>query len=379
MIEVKLPSSICKIDDGAFFYCSKLSEVIILAEKVPDTHVDAFKISNIDNATLRVPSSAIDSYKKSEPWNKFKYILKPEHIITYIIDGEVFKNVKVEEDATITPEQAPTKNGYKFSGWVGLPETMPNHDITVTGTFTLIPEHTLTYILDGEIYKTYQIKEDASITPEVVPDKEGYTFSGWKNLPETMPDHDVVVTGNYSINSYKITYEIDGEVYQTEEVEYKSIIYPPTPQNYEGFEFNWADYPESMPAHDIIIHGSYKNINSTKIILYLNNGDLLTFSINEKPELSFRDNKVFINTSNTQIEYLRSEIKDFRFEKDGSGIETIEYIGDDTFEIYDVSGHLITIQNNGSLDQAKRYINSLKPGLYIIKIGNNHAIKYLKK
>ena len=35
--------------------------------------------------------------------------------------------------------------------------------------------------------------------------KEGYTFSGWTGLPATMPDEDVTVTGSYSINSYTLT------------------------------------------------------------------------------------------------------------------------------------------------------------------------------
>ena len=39
-------------------------------------------------------------------------------------------------------------------------------------------------------------------TPEPEPTKEGYTFSGWSEIPETMPDHDVTVTGSFIVNKY---------------------------------------------------------------------------------------------------------------------------------------------------------------------------------
>ena len=34
-------------------------------------------------------------------------------------------------------EAIPSKDGYVFSGWSEIPETMPNHDVTVYATFTV--------------------------------------------------------------------------------------------------------------------------------------------------------------------------------------------------------------------------------------------------
>jgi hypothetical protein len=117
--------------------------------------------------------------------------------------------------------------------------------------------YTLTYVVDGETYKTYSIKEGEAITPEPAPTKEGYTFSGWSDIPETMPAHDVTVNGSFAINQYTITYMIDNEVYATEKVDYGSKITPPTPQTRDGYDFAWGDYPETMPAYDITIYGAY--------------------------------------------------------------------------------------------------------------------------
>ena len=70
---------------------------------------------------------------------------------------------------------------------------------TVEVEFEAIPVETyiLTYVVDGETYKTYEIEEGAAITPEAEPTKEGYTFSGWSEIPATMPDHDVTITGTF--------------------------------------------------------------------------------------------------------------------------------------------------------------------------------------
>ena len=120
-----------------------------------------------------------------------------------MIDGRVFKSYQVLVGQTITPEPAPIKEGYTFSGWSEIPKTMPTHDVTVTGSFS-INSYNLTYIVDGKVYKSLTIVYGAKIAPEKEPTKEGYTFSGWSEIPESMPAHDVTVTGSFSINSYAL-------------------------------------------------------------------------------------------------------------------------------------------------------------------------------
>ena len=114
---------------------------------------------------------------------------------------------------TTTPEVAPTKEGYTFSGWSEIPVTMPAKDVTITGTIT-INKYKLVYKVDGEVYKTYEIEYGKTITPEAAPTKEGYTFSGWNEIPSTMPAHDVEVMGTFIQVEFVIddvTYEISGE------------------------------------------------------------------------------------------------------------------------------------------------------------------------
>ena len=177
--------------------------------------------------------------------------------LTYIVDGEVYKSYDIEPGAAITPEEEPTKEGYTFSGWSEIPETMPAENVVVTGTFT-VNGYTLTYIVDGEEYKTASVAYGTTITPEAEPTKEGYTFSGWNGLPETMPAENVTVTGSFTINQYLLTYIIDGEEYKSYTVDYNTTLTPETAPTKKGMTFSgWGDVPATMPAHNVTLSGTY--------------------------------------------------------------------------------------------------------------------------
>ena len=248
------------ISSNAFSNLNELTDVYCYAKEVPGTTANAFQDSYIEYVTLHVPKVAIDDYKANEPWKNFKEVVKismPEHTLTYKVDGQVYKTYTIEEGETITPEPAPTKEGYTFSGWSDIPQTMPDHDVTVTGSFA-INKYKLTYTVDGSVYKTYDVEYGASITPEAEPTKEGYTFSGWSNIPSTMPAQDVTVTGTFIVNKYKLTYIVDNEVYRSYDVEYGATITPETAPTKENYIFSgWSDIPETMPAHDVTVTGSF--------------------------------------------------------------------------------------------------------------------------
>ncbi len=179
------------------------------------------------------------------------------YTLTYELDGEVYKSTSVVYGTAITPEEDLIKEGYTFSGWSEIPETMPAKDVTIIGSFT-INSYTLTYELDGEVYKSTSVEYGTAITPEEDLTKEGYTFSGWSEIPETMPAKDVVVTGSFSVNSYTLTYKVDGEDYKTAIIVYGSPLTPETEPTKEGYTFTgWSEIPETMPAKDVVITGNF--------------------------------------------------------------------------------------------------------------------------
>lgn len=203
-----------------------------------------------------------------------------KYTLTYMIDGVEYKSYEVEYGTTITPETVTDREGFSFSGWDNLPETMPASDVVVTGSFTK-GTYTLTYILDGVTYKTYTYGYDESITPESVPDKEGYTFTGWDDLPNTMPGHDVTATGSYTVNKYKLIYMVDGEVYMTIEVEYGASITPEEEPTKDGYVFSgWSWIPSKMPAEDVTVSGTFKQIGyNVSDNIYIIDGNEATFAM----------------------------------------------------------------------------------------------------
>jgi hypothetical protein len=77
---------------------------------------------------------------------------------------------------------------------------MPATDVEVTATYT-VNTYKITYILDGEVYAEDSVAYGAVIIPVQIEEDETFTFSGWSNLPEVMPAHDVIVTGTTTLTA----------------------------------------------------------------------------------------------------------------------------------------------------------------------------------
>ena len=177
--------------------------------------------------------------------------------LTYMLDDKVYYSTTLTAGDAITPPEDPTKEGYTFLGWTGLPTTMTAEDLTVYAAFE-VNAYTVTYYLDGTIFTTQEVNYGEAITPPDVPEKEGYTFQGWTGLPTTMPDEDLTVYAAFEVNTYTVTYYLDGTIFTTQEVNYGEAITPPDVPEKEGYTFSgWQEVPKTMPARDISIYGSY--------------------------------------------------------------------------------------------------------------------------
>lgn len=67
----------------------------------------------------------------------------------------------------------------------------------------------LTYLVDGAYYASDTLHAGDPVVAKPAPQKEGYTFSGWEGLPETMPACDVYVVGYFSVGLNAAAAEID--------------------------------------------------------------------------------------------------------------------------------------------------------------------------
>lgn len=296
---ITIPKKVKSIGRQAFYWLDKLEKVTSLIENPFELYdVFSYKIKDIP---LFVPKASADSYKSLTQWNNFKCILyadAPNYFkLKYYLDDELYKSYDVEYGASITKEPDPKKEGYSFTGWSNLPSTMPAEDVTVTGSFT-INKYNLVYRVDGVDYKKYKVEYGSPITPEVEPSKEGYTFSGWQDLPSTMPAHDVVVKGVFNVNVYTVTYMIDGIEYRTQKVNYGDKIVPPDAPSKAGYTFEWINVPKTMPAYDIVIEGNYitgiTNVDMQDSIIMIHNlkGNKVSTLSKGVNIIRFRDGKI---------------------------------------------------------------------------------------
>ena len=178
--------------------------------------------------------------------------------LTYMIGETVLSESNVEYGTTLTAIDAPTKEGHSFDGWSGLPETMPAHDVTVTGSYT-VNTYTLTFKIGDDVISEMTVAYGSEIVEPTAPEKEGHTFAGWEEHPTTMPAKNLTINGNYSVNIYTVTYKIDEDTIRVDSVEFGAVL-PEAPNApvIEGYDFEgWFDIPETMPAKDIVIVGKY--------------------------------------------------------------------------------------------------------------------------
>ena len=253
-----IPESVTEIGLDAFAECGSLAEIFCYAVTPPSSSNKAFEGDNLNTVTLYVPFESLKKYQTTSPWNEFGTIrVIGMFKVSYFVDGEAYQTEWLPEGETIIPATNPTKQGHTFSGWSEIPEKMPAHDVEVTGSFS-INSYTLTYKVDGEEYKTLTVAYGTELTAETEPAKEGYTFSGWSEVSEKMPAHDVEITGSFSVNKYTVTFKYGDVQLSTAIVNYGEEI--PLPESLDSDRYTlveWLDVPATMPAHDITIQAGF--------------------------------------------------------------------------------------------------------------------------
>ncbi|MBQ3554925.1 MAG: discoidin domain-containing protein [Bacteroidales bacterium] len=128
---------------------------------------------------------------------------------------------EVEANSTVSLT-ATANEGYDFVNW-----TVNGTEVSVDANFTSAAitaetefvanfkarEYNVVYKVDGEDYQTVPTAFGSTITPIAEPEKEGYTFSGWSEIPETMPASDVEVTGTFTKNVYAVSVSVNNPAY----------------------------------------------------------------------------------------------------------------------------------------------------------------------
>ena len=159
------------------------------------------------------------------------------YTIYYYINGALYGTQTYEVGATVTPLAEPTYSDslIVFSGWQGVPDTMPGSSVIVTATTTQLKYYTVYYYVDGVLYYEQQALMGTAVTliAEPTAKDDRYEFSGWLGLPvgfpESMPQHDVKVYGVFQKvrldnNLFYLDIEYDGGSTATAYIQVKDNV-----------------------------------------------------------------------------------------------------------------------------------------------------------
>lgn len=176
----------------------------------------------------------------------------------FYVDNELYRTVATEVGAQIVAPEAPTKEGYTFTGWNPEVGVMGVEDVRFDAKFSAgtVGYKVETYVmgLDGNYGdaaiedKSATTGETVSVTPET---REGFTVDNEKSVlsGEIAADGSLVLKVFYSRNQYTLTAE--GVAYTFYYGAAVSVA-DPVKEHYTfaGWE---PELPETMPAHDVTV------------------------------------------------------------------------------------------------------------------------------
>ena len=187
-----------------------------------------------------------------------KGLEKMTYNATFYVDGEEYRVVPTKVGEQIVAPEAPSKQGYTFTGWTPEVGTMGIEDLSFNAVFSAgtVAYTVETYVMDvngnyGDAAtenKSATTGETVSVTPEA---REGFSVAAESVLSgEVKADGSLVLKVYYSRNQYKLT--VDGNVTN---VYYGAAISVAEPAAREGYTFaGWdRDVPETMPASDVTL------------------------------------------------------------------------------------------------------------------------------
>ena len=113
-----------------------MTQIISSASIPPVCGTQALDDINKWSCVLKVPQNYKSAYQAAEQWKEF-FFIEEKFVVIYMVDNEIFAIDSLSVGEVIITIEEPTKEGYTFSGWSEAPETMPAHDVEIYGNFFL--------------------------------------------------------------------------------------------------------------------------------------------------------------------------------------------------------------------------------------------------
>ena len=202
-----------------------------------------------------------------------------EYVVTFTVDGEVFKQIMENVGTTVSLPDAPEKNGYSFDGWATQDgkwdsEKHTSGDVTVSAIYTPIT-YTITYYTNFDGIENTNVTsytlESESFTIQPL-EAQNYDFLGWYSDEGLEAAADISIekgsTGNltfyakWNATEYTASFVAGGEVVGA--VKFTALtseIVEPSVPGKNGYTGAWESY--TVSASDITVNAIYTPITYT--------------------------------------------------------------------------------------------------------------------
>lgn len=150
--------------------------------------------------------------------------------------------------------EAEEKEGYRFTGWTpSVPEIMPDMNLEFTAVYSPV-NYIAKFVADGKVIgtKSYTVENDTIAAPDI-PQKQGYIAS-WEDY--TVKAGGMTINAKYVPEIYMAKFVADGET--VDEIPYTvetQSITPPVIPNKDGYTARWSDY--TLTAGGITVNAIY--------------------------------------------------------------------------------------------------------------------------
>ena len=134
--------------------------------------------------------------------------------------------------------------------------TIENGSITIVTP--VVETYTITYTINGEEYSTQTYEVGAAVIAPAYEVPEGYTFSGW-DVPETMPAENLTLDASLTINTYTVVWQDwDGTVLDVQTVVEGQTAQAPADPVREGYTFTGWDTDFGCITGDTVVTALYE-------------------------------------------------------------------------------------------------------------------------
>lgn len=210
---------------------------------------------------------------------------KPTYIITFDVAGGTYVNpVTVVSGNKLVEQTAPTKEGYKFNGWVYEDElydfnTLVKQEYTLTATWVEFEGDMFVVTFNtgkGSVVYPQNVYQGDKVVKPATPYYYNHNLIGW-TLNGVAFDFDVVITSDITLTAvweekifYTITFETQGSEVETQVIESDQLVQEPLTIRFgydfdkwrteDGEEFNFNNYLTS----DIVLYASWFEMDFTE-------------------------------------------------------------------------------------------------------------------